>query len=306
MDDRALAMIFDAQCGMATTAQIVACGLSRSGIRHRVATARLFSPFRAVYTPSPYMDEQAWRWAAVLAAGPETAMLSHGSAAHFHGLARVRPATPHVTVPGSGRLGVAGVAVHRSRTLRPDDIVVVEGLRVTSPPRTVLDMAVEGSDDEVFRLIREGEYRRLLPTGAMSVAIAGRPTHPGAGRVRRVDPFTVESALEQTPLEDELEALIETLPLPAPARQFRVRGSSRTPYRIDFVWEALRLAVEADGRAAHERVAAFAADRSRDADLSAVGWLTMRFTRAQVLTDPKRVGRDLIGAAIHRGWKPGG
>ncbi|WP_026909888.1 DUF559 domain-containing protein [Patulibacter minatonensis] len=306
MDERALAAIFAGQCGMATITQIVACGFTRAGAHHRVRTARLFRPLRGVYTPSPHITEAGWRWAAVLASDPARAVLSHGSASMFHRLERRRPGAHHVTVPGTGRRRVAGVTVHRSTTLRSDDVVVVQGLRITSPARTVLDMAAVRSDDQVLRMIREGEYLGLLPAGAMAACVAGRPLHPGAGRVRRVDPFTVESALGQTPLEDDLEAVIATLPLPDPARQYWVPGASGRRYRIDFVWPDLRIAVEADGRSAHERAAAFAEDRRRDADLGAAGWLPMRFTRTQVLTDPIRVGRDLVGAAIHRGWKPGG
>lgn len=53
----------------------------------------------------------------------------------------------HVTVPGSPtdpRLEDAapdGIVIHRVPELHPDDIVVVDGIRVTSVPRTLIDLA---------------------------------------------------------------------------------------------------------------------------------------------------------------------
>lgn len=293
MDDRRLATILRRQRGVVSTVQLRSCGLSSAGISARRAGSRLFHVLRGVYSTSPHLDERAWLWAAVLAIDGERAVVSHWTAAWAHQMRERRPGLLHVTVPGGGRPGVAGVVVHRSRSLRPTDVVLVDGIRVTSPARTVLDLGAHESDAELLRTIREGEFRGALGVGAVRDAVVGRHGHPGVSRVRRVDPATAEAGLRQTPLEDELAPVLEDLGVPGLERQQWVTGSSGQRYRADFTYSDVRLAVEGDGRAAHERAAAFEADRARDADLGAVGWQTLRFTRIQVLQAPRRVA-DLV------------
>lgn len=273
--------------------QLNACGLSSAGIAGRVSRARLFRVLHAVYSPSPCVDEWGLRWAAILATDPERAVLSHWSAGEVHRMVASRTMPLHVTVPGSGRRGAAGLVVHRSRGLPPSDVQIVRGLRVTSPERTVLDVAARSDDDVVRRMIREGEFQGVLRSGVLRDTFAGRTGHPGLARVRRVDPATVESALGQTPLEDELEPILVSLGIPGLVRQLGVRGASGARYRGDFAYPEVRLLVEADGRAGHERAAAFETDRARDGDLGAVGWQTLRFTRIQVRTAPGTV-RDVV------------
>ncbi|MSW50977.1 MAG: DUF559 domain-containing protein [Actinobacteria bacterium] len=312
VDDRRVAEIVARQSGVVSSRQLVACGLSRSGIARRVSSARLFRVLRSVYSPAPCVDEWGRRWAAVLAIDADRAVLSHWSAGVIHRMLQPRIGPVHVTMPGSGRGGTAGVVVHRSRSLGPDDVVVVRGLRVTTPERTVIDVAARADDDLVRRMIREGEFQGALRDGAVRDAVAGRSGHRGLARVRRTDPATVEGALRQTPLEDELDRLLIRAAVPGLVRQFQVTGASGSVYRTDFACPAIRLAIEADGRSAHRRASAFETDRTREADLGAVGWQTIRFTRIQVSTTPgtvQRLIRDTVRAranqmqpALWRGW----
>jgi hypothetical protein len=304
MDDRRLAELARRQGGVVSSAQVQACGLGPSGIRHRARASRLFRIRRSAYSLSPRWDFRAELWAAVLATRPDDAAISHWSAAAVHGMARPHSGPIHLTIPGTGSRSLTGVAVHRARSLGPDDVTAVDGLRVTTPARTVLDVAARADDDAVRRLIREGEYLRLLPVGAMLRIVASHPRHPGAPRVRRVDPATSAAGLEQTPLEDELQALLLTLPLPAPVGQVVLRGVSGKSYRIDFGWWAFRLAAEADGRSAHERLSSVDSDRFRDNDLAAAGWQTLRFTRAQIVGGREETSRQVIATALNRGWSP--
>ncbi len=301
MDDRRLAELARRQGGVVTTAQVLACGLSRSGLAHRVRADRLFPVRRGAFTLSPYRDATADLWAAVLVTDPVRAVVGSWSAAHLHQLTRRTTSAVHVTVPRTGGRRLPGVVVHAPRRLLPEDVVLVDGLRVTGPGRTVLDIAARATDATVHRLIREGEYLGLLPAGEMLRIVERHPRHPGTGRVRRVDPSTEPGALGQTDLEDELERLIRSLPLTAPERQVEVCGASGASYRLDFGWSTIRLAAEADGRAAHERMSALDGDRFRDNDLAAVGWLTMRFTRSQLLRQRDASARHLVATAAGRG-----
>lgn len=86
-----------------------------------------------------------------------------------------------------------------------------------------------------------------------------------------------------------MHLLLTALEIPGLARQHWVSALSGQRYRADFAYPSVRLVIEADGRSAHERSLAFETDRAREADLGAVGWQTLRFTRIQVLRGPGTV-----------------
>ena len=301
VSDRALAALAAKQAGVVSTEQMRALGLPAGAVSYRVRTDRLFRVLRGVYSLSPHVDEWGVRWAAVLAAG-EGAFLSHWSAAEVHGFGRAR-GLPEVTVPGVGGRSIAGLAVHRSRRPQAGDVVEVRGLRVASAPRTVLDLAA-GADgvEDVRRLIREGEYVGALAQGAIREAIVCRPGKAGVAVVRRADPATRQTELRQTPIEDALRTALARTPLPPPRTQLWVAGASGRRYRADAGWEPFRLIVEADGRSAHDRSTSFEQDPSRSADLAAAGWLTLRFTRNQILDEPGVVAARTVATARTRGW----
>ncbi|MDX6212578.1 MAG: hypothetical protein QOF82_1665 [Frankiales bacterium] len=61
------------------------------------------------------------------------------------------------------------------------------------------------------------------------------------------------------------------------------------PYRIDLGYPALRLGIEADGRAVHGSADAVLNDRRRQSALLAAGWLILRFTWDDVVDRPDYV-----------------
>src|SRR5947207_2896910 len=81
------------------------------------------------------------KWmAAVLACG-DGALLSHQSAATLHGLLNAKAGRVHVTVPRRTTVARAGIRVHRSTCLVPQDRVKVDGIACTSVPATLLSVA---------------------------------------------------------------------------------------------------------------------------------------------------------------------
>lgn len=81
--------------------------------------------------------------AAWLAVGRTIAVVSHHSALALHELSDVIPDAIHLTVPRSRRThpDLPGTRIHTSsRPFGPLDVVSREGMRVTSPIRTVLDV----------------------------------------------------------------------------------------------------------------------------------------------------------------------
>lgn len=105
------------------------------------------------YPTSPREDVLA----AWLAADREEAVVSHESALEFLGLSDVVPEAVHVTVPRSKRyrLAAPGTKVHTTiRKLAPADVVVREGMRVTSAVRTIMDASEAGTaPDQVIAAV---------------------------------------------------------------------------------------------------------------------------------------------------------
>ena len=77
-------------------------------------------------------------------------MLSHASAAAAWELRRSGAGAIDVTVGPGGRARHPGLRLHRSGRLHPDEIAHVEGLPVTTPARTLLDLAAGGLPVDVL------------------------------------------------------------------------------------------------------------------------------------------------------------
>ena len=90
----------------------------------------------------------------------------------------------HVTVPGSPddpRDPVdapPGVVIHRSPPLHPDDVTVVDGIRVTSVPRTLVDCAEEMTKDELRELFASARAKGMLDIDAVRASAARAEWRP--------------------------------------------------------------------------------------------------------------------------------
>jgi len=85
----------------------------------------------------------------------------------------------HVTIPGDPGdpredLELEGVVIHRVPSLHPDDVVTLpDGMRVTSPARTLVDLAECLSADELRETFERALRRGLLDIDEVE-ASAGR------------------------------------------------------------------------------------------------------------------------------------
>lgn len=158
--DRGIARLAARQHGVVTVLQLLAIGLTRKAIRHRVATCRLHPVHRGVYLVGhAVMPPLAAETAAILACGDGTD-LSHHSAAALWILRPASPAEVFVTVAGRNPGRRPGVHVHRVRCLDPADRTRRHGLPVTTPARTILDLAAVSSMRETERAYGEAWTQR--------------------------------------------------------------------------------------------------------------------------------------------------
>jgi very-short-patch-repair endonuclease len=181
--------------------------------------------------------------AAVLACG-NGAVLSHRSAAALWGLVRWdRP----VEVTALTARRHRGVLVHRSRTLTRAEVTHHYGIPVTSPDRTLADLARVLDAASLTRAVNDARLRHLV-----------RQDNAETGPTRSV-------------FEDAFLAFVDRHALPRPEVNQHILG-----YEVDMLWRAQRLIAELDGRLYHEH--SFEEDRERDATLTAAGLRVVRVT----------------------------
>lgn len=265
--------------------QLLSLGLSSDAIQRRLCSGRLTQLHRGVYVSggSPATRERRWA-AAVLACGPG-AVLSHLSAAALWALSEADPVVIDVSVRSRVRRSRAGIRVHRPRRLASEDGTALRGIPVTTMPRTLIDLAMTLGSRSLERCLDEAQYLGLLDSGELAAALCRHRGHPGAVRLRAtLERHSPGSTRTRSRLEEKFFELVRRSGLPLPEVNARLG-----PYTIDFLWAEQRLAVETDGRRAHERTAARERDYRRDAWLAAHDFNGLRFTWRQVHERPEEV-----------------
>jgi len=232
--------------------------------------------------------------AAVLACG-RNAVISHRSAAAMMGLLPY-PATANVWITqarGDHRKR-PGIRVHAVRVLWPREVRHLAGVPLTSPARTLLDLAAVVAGEQLERAVAEALVRRRVSSPELREQLRVDRGRRGAGRLRRLLDLQTEPAFTRSEAERRFLRLIRSAGLPEPLANARV-GSME----VDFLWPRQRVVVEIDGRAYHSGPRAFERDRVRDNELQLRDYVVLRFTWLQ-LTRRAPLVRDRLHHALHR------
>lgn len=276
--DALIADLAAGQHGLVTRKQLLAAGVRPATITSRVSTKRLQPVHRGVYQVGPLEPSHLGERAAVLACGPG-ALVSHRSAAALWTmLPRRNEADPvDITLPEGDRGRREGIRPHRVTALDPQEAGEVEGIPVTMPARTLLDLAGVAGPHELERAIARAEKLELTSRGEVLALLDRRANRRGARTLRSLLDPRVRPALTRSEAEERFLALVRKARLPEPEVNVVVGR-----YEVDFLWRDVRLAVEIDGYAFHSSKKMFEGDRRRDADLAAHGFQVIRFTWHQV------------------------
>ncbi|GAC1461350.1 MAG: hypothetical protein PVSMB1_11810 [Gemmatimonadaceae bacterium] len=153
-DRQALFDLASEQDGYFTAEQAAACGYAPHLLTYHTRTGAFRRVYRGVYRfrdyPSSPREDVFAAW---LAIGKDQAVVSHESALDLWELSDVVPAAVHLTVPrfyrSRTKRSLSGVVIHTtSRELVGDDVRRQHGIRLTSPERTLLDAAEDGTQPE--------------------------------------------------------------------------------------------------------------------------------------------------------------
>jgi len=272
------------QHGVVTRRQLHALGLDDSAIRRRKGTARLHQVYRNVYAVGHTDLTAHGRYLSAVLAYGNQAVLSHRSAAFLWRICPERRLRIDVTVPGGGSRPRRGpIVVHRS-PLPAEHVTIRERIPVTTPARTLVDLADHLNRRELERALDEAHYLRL--------DLSSLQPFPGRRGVGTLAEVLADHAPGTTRTKSEFEELVLALcanhDLPMPLVNQVIEG-----FEVDFAWPQARLIAEADGWSAHGRRSSFERDRLRDAMLQVAGWRVFRVTWRRLALQPEAVARQL-------------
>ena len=267
------------QEGSVKRSQLIAAGVSRHTIDRQVRAGALHREHRGVYVVGHMALAPMAREAAALLACGRDGVISHRSAAYLWGLLDASPGEVDVTLVGRRCRPKRGVKI---RTVgRLSDIRRKGAIRLTSPARTIVDLAAESDDHELERLIARGREKRLLRDGELEAALARAGKRHGVARLRALLRTEAGQAMTRSEVERRCRRLLEAARLPQPKVNRRIAG-----YEVDFLWPQQRVILEVDTITFHGHRRAFEWDRRKTMALEDAGYHVIRVTRRQLAEDP--------------------
>ena len=201
--------IAEGQQGYFTSADAKKLGYDYSHQHFHVKQRNWIRIDRGIYRLSrfpiaPHQDLiRWWMWSR------KKAVLSHETAAALYDLGDLLPAKIHLTVPVSFRkIPTKNLALHKA-ALSEFEIEKRDGLPVTKPLRTILDLARSHLDDERLEavardailkgIVTRSEIFEVLATMPKGIDAATQTTLRLAARVGAEKPYTDPSAVEELP-----------------------------------------------------------------------------------------------------------
>jgi hypothetical protein len=279
-----VARIAARQHGVVTFRQLRGSGLTASAVHRRVAKGLLHRVHRGVYRVGHLAPStEALYMAAVLACG-NGAVLGGAPAAFLYGVIKGQTPSPEIVAPRD--LCVSGITTRRVRRLDPRDITVYRRIRITTVPRTVVDLAACLALDDLARTCHEAEVRFGIRAAAVYATLARKPNAPGAWKLHEV--FHGQARVTLSVLERRFLDLVGSAALPLPATNRRVDGRY-----VDCRWPERRLTVELDSYRYHHTRHAWEQDRRRERQARARGDEFRRYTYGDVSEDAELVVREL-------------
>ena len=286
------------QHGVVSHTQMRLRGYSAGAIKRLVARGFLHPCAVGAYAVGrPDLTRLGRLAAAVIVCGPD-ALISHASAAWLWAISARWEALVHLST--SRKVVREGIVAHRRYALRPEERTSHRGVPVTSPARTLADIALVLPPTLLERAVNDADKHNIIRVDDLREEL-GRMRGPGVARLRTIlDAATF--TLTDSELERRFLPISDAAGLPRPLTQQRVCGR-----RVDFFWPALGLVVETDGLRYHRTPASQAHDLERDHLLAAAGIERLRFSHSQVAYDPRRVQRVLaaVGRRLVNQVRPG-
>lgn len=245
---------------------------------------------RGVYVVGWPATTRKQRWMAAVLACRDGAALSHLSAAALWGIGREGKLID-VTVKREKRRPRIHSRIRPG--LPPPQTQVHDRIRVTTPLRTLIDIALELPTNKLERAINDADKRELIDPETLRAGLDHHAGEPGVRPLRTLldrDTFVLS--------DTELEVLFRPIALAAGLPP-KLTKHVVNEFEVDFYWPSLGLVVETDGLRYHRTAASQRRDAVRDNEHVATGLTRLRFTHWQVKHEPAYVRAILARTRPH-------
>jgi very-short-patch-repair endonuclease len=256
-----------------TRRELLAAGVTRDEIVHRLRAGSLIAVFRGVYRAGHRAPSVEAHYAAAVKACGDGALLSGLAAAWLWGLVKGLAPPPEVTVRTERR--IKGVKVRRVRQPGKGDGTVCRRIPVTTVPATLVRVSSLLSFDELARAAHEATVRY----GITKVENAPQ-------RLKAI--LEGDAPILLSKLERGFRVLLrkERLPLP-------ITNKPAGAHYVDCRWPDHKLTVELDSYRFHRTRHAWEQDRRRDRDAHRRGDVMRRYTWRDVFEEPDEMLAEL-------------
>jgi very-short-patch-repair endonuclease len=275
------------QYGVFSREQAIAKGLDRSSVHRRVAAGRWdrIHPqvFRVRGTDPTWLQALFGAW---LCWGDGTAA-SHRTALTLWSMPGAVRELPELTVPPDrGRNHACRAIIHRS-VLHATDIAAVGVIPVTTPTRTLIDIAAILPRDVVEEALDDALRRKLTTVARMRwrIEALARPGRRGIGVIRALVAERAYGSVPDSVFETRLLRKLRAAGLTDVVSQYPIRHGNRVIAVVDFAFPAERVAIEADGYKWHTGRARWKHDLSRRNALTGLGWKVDHVTWDELNSD---------------------
>jgi hypothetical protein len=239
-----------------------------------------------------------------------TVAIGGSSAGRLWGLRQMPSVGTFVIAPPAAHPRLRNVRLIRSASLLDEHIVHRDdGLRFTSPTRTLFDLANEFNNDDEFAAVVANVRDRFRVSISMLHRLRRQCSgqgKPGSERFNRVLATLSDRPPQQSLPEIALKLAFMRAGLPEPVEQYAFDLSGVGRIYVDLAFVDHKVIVEFDHSHWHAYgKAVVAQDKRRDRQLVALGWIVVRFDEDDVawcLADLVNEVAALLARRSERAW----
>jgi hypothetical protein len=270
-----------------TRARLIEMGVTDNEIKRACRRGAIVQLSRGAYADAATYtamtaDERHVMSARAASYANPNAVISHQTAAVVHGLQMWNPDLERVHLSvDSAHHGRRTSTLH-VHTNRIDGATAVDGLTVTSVTQTAVDLARLLSFEAGVCVVDSALAMGKTSHGALATALAGSAGMNGAGNAKRVVEFA--DGRSETVGESRSRMYVQRFGFPTPELQVELRNPhTGRILRPDMLIDGVIL--EFDGKLKYTSQDVLFAEKKREDELTALGWVVVRWTWEDLATD---------------------
>lgn len=276
---------FQTHFGVVNARQLTEFGCSTRTITRMVARGELTVLQHGVYGSRQWPDSRERQLVALCAMGMSIA-IGLTTAGTLWGFRAIKDKRIHLLTPHAVSPEVADVVVHRCRRIDPVDLVErPDGIRMTSPPRTLFDSADLLGVRAARSVMEQILHEKMCTLGTINDTFI-RLAHPNRPGTRTMAEVLASRPSWRTALHSGLEVRVleevERQHLPAPITQCPVALPTGRTIHLDFGWPQWKVGLEVDDPTWHDGFEERHRDMHRDRKAGTIGWLVPRVSKIDV------------------------